>query len=154
MLYFHQLSQLHWSCSQLPLFLPSTLGNTIHSEEEEGKGMTHICFLSGSGALGRMSRILSISGGSGQAREQEMLCHSVSFQNVCIFHWLPNVKFIMLAVDSKSPLWFISLLLGTGKDKCCGEALIHYLYLEVPLRIFKNSVYCHWLSRLTGIIAM
>lgn len=82
MLYFHQLSQLHWSCSQLPLFLPSTLGNTIHSEEEEGKGMTHICFLSGSGALGRMLRILSISGGSGQAREQEMLCHSVSFQNV------------------------------------------------------------------------
>lgn len=69
-LYFHWLSQLHGSCSQLPSFLPSTLCNTAHSEKEEYKRMTHICFFSDSGALGRMFKILSISKRWGQGREQ------------------------------------------------------------------------------------
>lgn len=66
-------------------------------------------------------------------------CHSKIF---CIFLWMPNLKIIVLVADSKSPLWFYLLsfiLLGIEKEKVHGEALIHSLYLEVPLHIFKAA---------------
>lgn len=61
---------------------PHAFFNTAHSEEEEYKGTTHICFLSDSGVPGRMFRILSISGSEDRVGSRDVLCHSSPLQNL------------------------------------------------------------------------
>lgn len=65
-------------------------------------------------------------------------CHSrVSW----LFLWIRNLKLYLLTVNFPCDFYLLYfVLLGIEKEKSCGEALIHYLHLELPLPIFKAAL--------------